>query len=109
MPGPGETLLSAVERLPSVRTVVGPHRRSAAVYVGARLVAEIDLDQDGAVVHTPADTIPTLLGVFPSSRRTANGIAFDLSEASHAPQALAAIERRAHVETLVPQFREASP
>jgi hypothetical protein len=109
MPGPGATLLSAVERLPSVRTEVVPDRRSAGVYVGARLVAEIDLDQDGVVVHTPADTVPTLLGVFPSSRQATNGIAFDLSEAGHYAEALAAIERRAHVETLVPQFREASP
>lgn len=109
MPGPGETLLSAVERLPSIKTEVDPGRRSAEVYVGARLVAEIDLDQDGVVVHNPADTIPTLLGVFPSSRPAANGIAFDLSDDGHYAEALAAIERRAHVETLVPQFRQASP
>jgi hypothetical protein len=109
MTRPGETLLSAVQRLPFVRAAVDPGGRTAGVYVGARRVAEIDLDQDGVVVYNPTDYIPTLLRVFPSSRPVAEGIAFDLSDAGHCEEALAAISRRAHVETLVPQFRDASP
>jgi hypothetical protein len=109
MTRPGETLIAALEPLPSVRVKVAPGRGSAGVYVDVRRVADIDLDGDAVLVYSPAETIPTLLGVFPSSRPVAEGIAFDLSDAGHCAEALAAIRRRAHVETLVPQFRESSP
>lgn len=109
MTGVSETLLAAVERLPSVRVEIDDARRSAGVSVGARLIADIDLEQSRVLVHAPADTIQTLHGAFPSSRPAAHGIVFDLADAEHSAEALAAIRRRAHVETLVPQFREGSP
>jgi hypothetical protein len=47
--------------------------------------------------------------VFPSSRPTDEGIAFDLADARSRSEALAAIRRRVNVERLIPQFRATSP
>jgi hypothetical protein len=74
--------------------------------VAAGLVARIDLRHGGVLVHTPADTIPTLQRVFPSARPAAGGIAFDAADSS---EALAAIRRRVKVQRLLWQFLVASP
>jgi hypothetical protein len=104
-----ETILAAVEGLPSVKLEIDAAQRSAGVRVGARLVARIDLGHGGVLVSAPAEWIPTLQRVFPSSRATANGIVFDLADSQNCSEALAAIRRRVNVERLVPQFRVASP
>jgi hypothetical protein len=102
------TLLSGVERLAGVTLEVDNAQSSAGVRVGARLVAHIDL-QDGCVlVNAPADTIATLHRLFPSSRPTAHGIVFDLADSQDCSEALAAIQRRVHVERFSWQFRGAS-
>ena len=104
-----ETVLVAVERLPAVKLEIDDAQASAGVRVGARLVAHIDLRRGGVLVDAPADTIPTLHRVFPSSRPTAYGIVFDLAHARGSSEALAAIRRRVNVERLVWQLRLASP
>lgn len=104
-----ESILGAVERLPAAKLEVDDSHVSAGVRVGARIVARIDLRHGGVLVDLPADRIPTLQRVFPSSRPTADGIAFDLADAQSCVEALAAIRRRVNVEGFVWQFRAASP
>jgi hypothetical protein len=104
-----QALLAAVERIPGVELEIDDARTSAAVRVGAQVVARIDLWHGHVVVNAPADVIPTLQGVFPSSTRAATGIAFDLDHAQARSEALPAIRRRVDVERVVAQYREASP
>jgi hypothetical protein len=67
------TILAAVERLPAFKLEIDDAQRSAGVRVGVRLVARIDL-RHGVVLGTvPADTIPILQRVFPSSRPLRTG------------------------------------
>jgi hypothetical protein len=104
-----ETLLAAVERLPGVRLEIDDARRSAGVHVAARLVAHLELAQGRVVVSAPADIVPTLERVFPRSRPIVNGVVFELEDAHHHSEALAAIRRRVSVERLMWQFRVSSP
>ena len=105
-----ESVLSAVEGLPGVEVHIDDAEAEAGVRVGARVVARIDLRGHGGVlVELPEDRIPTLQRVFPSSRPTADGIAFDLADSKCRAEAIAAIRRRVNVERLVWQFRVASP
>jgi hypothetical protein len=104
-----EQLLAAVERLPGVRVEIDGARGSAAVRVGAGLVARVDLGHGRVVVDAPADVIPALQQAFPSSRPATGGIAFDLADEPARADALGAIRRRVDVERVVAQFREASP
>jgi hypothetical protein len=104
-----ETIVAAVERLPAARLEIDEARRWAAVRVGARVVARIDLRHGGVVVNAPADTVPTLQRVFGSSRPIADGIVFDVTDAQGGSDALAAIRRRVNVERLAWQFRVSSP
>jgi hypothetical protein len=103
------TLLEAVQRLPAVRVEVEDGRGSAHVRVGARPIASIDLDRSQVLVHVDADRIPPVRRVFPSARETAEGIVFDVAGPRDSAQALAAIRRRADVETFGAQSRAASP
>jgi hypothetical protein len=104
-----ETLLAAVERLPGVTLEIDDARRSAGVHVAARLVAHLELVQGRVVVSAPADMVPALERVFPCSRPIANGVVFELEDAHHHSEALAAIRRRVKVERLMWQFRVSSP
>jgi hypothetical protein len=104
-----DNMLAAVEGLPSVRVEIDDDRTSAGVRVGTRPVARIDLRRGRVHVNVPAERIPALRRRFASSRPTANGIVFDLSDAHGHTEALAAIRRRVNVERLAPQFRVASP
>jgi hypothetical protein len=104
-----EDLLGAVEALPAVRLDIDDDQRSAGIRVGARLVARIDLRRGSVLVNAAAERIPALRRRFPSSRPTANGILFDLTDAEAGSEALAAICRRVNVERLGPQLRVASP
>jgi hypothetical protein len=103
------TILAAIQRIPAVNLEIDEGRAYAGVQVGGRRVARVDLRDGRVVVYAPADTIPTLQRVFPSSHPTADGIVFDPLDAENCRQALAAIDRRVQVERLVPQFRVASP
>jgi hypothetical protein len=109
MTGSANTLLAALERIPGVRLEIDEAQRAADVRVGARVIARIDLQHDHVVVDTPADLIPTVQRVFPSSRPVANGISFGLDGDQTRREALAAIRRRVNVERVATQFREASP
>jgi len=109
MTWPVEALLAAVRQIPAVSVEIDDAQRSATVRVGARSVACIDLLHGRVVVKAPADVIPTLQPVFPSSRPAANGIAFDLADDHARSEALAAIRRRVRVERVVAQLRDASP
>jgi hypothetical protein len=82
MTGSVEALLAAVQRIPAVTLEIDDAQRSAGVRVGATLIARIDLWHGRVLVHAPADVIPTLRRVFPSSRPAANGIAMRSSTAS---------------------------
>ena len=104
-----EAILRAVERVPAVKLEIDDAHTSAGVRVGARVVARIDVQHGGVLVIASANTIPSLERVFPSSRPTADGIVFGLTDARGCSEALAAIRRRARVERLVWQFRVASP
>jgi hypothetical protein len=77
--------------------------------VAARHVAQLELAHGRVVVIAPADMVPALERVFPSSRPIANGVAFELENAHHHSEALAAIRRRVTVERLMWQFRVSSP
>jgi hypothetical protein len=105
----GETLLAAVEGLPGVTVEIDDARRSAGVRVAARLVAHLELVQGRVVVSAPADMVPALERVDPRSRPIANGVVFELEDADHLPEALAAIRRRVRVERLMWQFLVSSP
>jgi hypothetical protein len=107
--GPIEDLLAAVGRLPSARVEIDDAQASASVRVGARVVADIDLRHGRVLVHAPADVIPTLRQVFPSSQPAASGIALDLADARAGAEAFGAIRRRVDVERLVGQYRDSSP
>ena len=102
-------ILTAAERLPAVAVEFDDARRRAEVRVNARVVAHIDLDHDRVLVTAPADVIPALGRVFPSSRRAAAGIVFDLRDGQTCSEALDAIRRRVNVERFRPQSRLASP
>jgi hypothetical protein len=104
-----EALLAAVERLPGVRLEIDDARSSAGVRVAARQVAQLELVHGRVVVSAPADMVPALERVFPSSRPIPNGVAFELDDAHHHSEALAAIRRRVTVERLMWQFRVSSP
>jgi len=109
MPGSADAILAAIERHPAVKVQIDDARPSAAVRVGARVVAHVDLRRGGVLVSAPADTVPTLQRLFPSCRPTADGIAFDLVGCECRSEALAAIRRRVNVEHLSWQSRAASP
>lgn len=102
-----ERLLGAVEGLPAARVEIDAARRSAAVRVGARRVARIDLR--GVLVHAPAGTTRRLQRLFPSARPTPRGIVFHLAEPQGSSEALEAIRRRVTMERLIWQSRVASP
>jgi hypothetical protein len=104
-----EDILGAVEGLPAVRLDIDDNQRPAGVRVGARVVARIDLRRGSVLVSAAAERIPALRRRFSSSRRTANGIVFDLTDAEDRSEALAAIRRRVNVERLAPHLRVASP
>jgi hypothetical protein len=104
-----ETLLAAVERLPGVTVDIGDARSSAGVSVGARQVAQLELAHGRVVVSAPADMVPALERVFPCSRPIADGVVFELEDAHHHSEALAAIRRRVRVERLLWQLRVSSP
>lgn len=106
---PVEILLAALRRIPTIALEVDDAHGSAAARVSARFVAHIDLQRGRVRVSAPADTVPTLLRVFPSARPDGDGIVFDLGDDGDPSQALAAIRRRANVERLSSQFRDASP
>jgi hypothetical protein len=101
--------LAAIERLPGVTLEIDDARSSAGVRVAARQVAQLELVQGRVVVSGPADMVPALERVFPGSRPIANGVVFELGDARHHSEALAAIRRRVRVERLVWQFRVSSP
>jgi hypothetical protein len=109
MTGHVEALLEAVQRLVAVRIDRQDAGGSAEVRVGACLIARIDGLHSQVFVYLPADRIPDVRRMFPSSRETAGGLVFDIADPRSASEALAAIRRRAHVETFAPQFRVASP
>jgi hypothetical protein len=104
-----ETMLSAISRMPGVGVANDETRGYAEVRVDGRLVARIDLRRGEAHVNAPVDFIPTLQRAFPTSRRSATGIVFDLTSRQDSVVALAAIRRRVNVERLVWQFRAGSP
>jgi hypothetical protein len=102
-------MLSTIERMPAVGLAIDEARGWAGVWVGARLVARIDLRRGEAHVHAPADVIPTLQRTFPTSRPSPTGVVFDLIDGQNHLAARAAIRRRVNVERLAWQFRVASP
>ena len=104
-----DSFLASVERLSAATVEIDDARRSADVRVGSELVARIDLRDGHVLVKAPADTIPTLQRLFPSSRPTADVIIFHVDDRRDRAQALAAIRRRVDVQWLVPQFRAGSP
>jgi hypothetical protein len=104
-----EQLLATLERLPEVWLDIDTAQRSGGVRVDGQLVACIDLEHDRVLVNAPADVIPTLDAVFPSSSPTADGIVFDLVDPRSSSEALAAIRRRARVQRFVWQLQSASP
>jgi hypothetical protein len=107
MTGSADSLVTALRRLSAVTMEM--HDGWAGVRAGSRLVARIDLRHDRALVYAPADTIPTLRGLFPSARPAPGGIVFDLTEPGASSEAQRAVRRRVKVERLLPQFRDASP
>jgi hypothetical protein len=102
------SVLAAIKRLPAVELEIDDAHGSAEVRVGTWVVTRIDLERGTVVVTAPADVIPGLQRLFPSSRATANGIVFDVVDCQGRSEALAAINRRANVQRLIPQFRTAS-
>jgi hypothetical protein len=104
-----ETLRAAVERLPGVTLEIDDARGSAGVRVAARVVAHLELVQGRVVVNAPDDMVPSLERVFPCSCPIANGVVFELADAHHHAEALAAIRRRVKVERLMWQLRVSSP
>jgi hypothetical protein len=103
------SLLAATEQLPAVDLAIDHARGSAEARVGTCTISRIDLEHGHVRVTAPEDTIPTLRRLFPSSRVTPSGIAFDLVDSQGRSEALAAIRRRAHVQRFLWQFRVASP
>jgi hypothetical protein len=104
-----DAFLAEVERLSAATVEIDEPRGSAEVRVGSQHVARIDLRDGHVLVKAPADTIPALQRLFPASRPTAEGLAFEVDEPPDRAQALAAIRRRVGVQWLVPQFRAGSP
>jgi hypothetical protein len=104
-----ETLLAAVERLPGVTLEIDDARGLAGVRVAARVVAHLELVQGRVVVGAPADMVPAFERIFPCARPIANGVVFELEDAHHHSEALAAIRRRVMVERLMWQLRVSSP
>jgi hypothetical protein len=109
MSGSVEAIVAALERLPAVALDAHRPSDSAAIRVGARVIARIDRRHDTVFVSAPPDTLPTLQQAFPSGRPLGRGIEFDLARTQGAADALGAIRRRANVERLVWQFRLRSP
>jgi hypothetical protein len=109
MTSPVDGLLGALERLPPARLETDWSAGSAAVRVGARTVARIDLRRARVLVEAPADWIPALRSLFPASRAAADGIVFRLVDSDSCGEALAAIRRRADIQRFVGQFRAGSP
>jgi hypothetical protein len=107
--GPVDRLLAALEHQPPARLQVDRRGGSAAVRVGAGVVARIDLRRARVLVDAPADRIPTLRALYPSSRPARGGIVFHLGDSGSYSEALAAIRRRARVQRFVGQFRSGSP
>jgi hypothetical protein len=108
-PQPMETIVAAVERIPVVKVETDEAETSANVRVGTRIVARLDLAHGRVLVHTPADAAQTLRRVFPSSRPTAGGIAFDLGGSEDCSEALASIVERVKAEIFMHQARWSSP
>jgi hypothetical protein len=108
-PQPIETIVAAVDRVPAAMVDIDDARTSANVRVGGRIVARLDLRHGRVLVNSPADTLPTLQRVFPSSRPTAEGIVFDLADSQDCSEALASILERVRVEIFMHQARWASP
>jgi hypothetical protein len=104
-----EAIVAAVERLPAIALDTDHASHSAAVRVGARVIARIDLRNGSVFVSAPPDTIPTMHRVFPSGRPLGRGMQFDAAGTQGSTDALDAIRRRANVERLVWQFRLRSP
>ena len=104
-----DTILAELEHVPAANVEIDDGATTAAVRVGARVVAHIDLRGGGVLVELPPDRIPILARVFPSCHATADGIAFDLASKQSRSEALEAIRRRVNVERLIWQFRAASP
>ena len=104
-----ETFLAAVQYVRTATVEIDAASESAGVRIGDRPLAHIDLRHGRVAVDAPANVIPTLQRLFPSSRPATGGIVFDLADPRARPEALAAIRRRANVERLVGQALEASP
>jgi hypothetical protein len=104
-----EALLAAIARMPAVGLEVDEAGGEARVGVAGRRVARVELARERVVVDVPAERIAALHRIFPSSRALADGLAFDVADATGAAEALAAIRRRATVEQMGAQARLASP
>jgi hypothetical protein len=104
-PRPIDAILAAVRSLPDATLEMDFDRGCASVHVGVRLVANIDLRRGDVLVYLPIDRIPTLRCIFPSARAAPTGILFDLACPQSCSETLAAIRRRANMETLAPRRR----
>lgn len=103
------SVLAEIRRAPAIELEIDDAHCSAEARVDNWVIARIDLERGTVLVTAPADTIPTLQCLFPSSRATTHGIVFDLATSQGRLEALAAIHRRATVQRFIPQFRAASP
>jgi hypothetical protein len=108
-PRPVDAIVTAVRSLSDATLEVDLDHGCVSVQVGVRLVANIDLRRGDVLVYLPIDRIPTLRCIFPSARPTPAGILFDLACPQSCTETLAAIRRRANMETLAPRHRLDSP
>jgi len=98
---PLDNILAAVDKMGSARLEID--EEAANVRVGARVLARIDLHRDELLVNAP------LQNAFPSARRAASGLVFDIADSRNEPNAVAALHRRVKVEQLAWQVRVGSP
>ena len=104
-----QNVLNVVRRWPSTRVQIDERRGAASITVGPRVVARIGLCDPSVSVFAPADTLESLLEIFPLATRQPDGISFRLGGRVSQEVVLAAIERRVTVERYAGQFREQSP
>jgi hypothetical protein len=80
---PLDNILAAVDKMGSARLEID--EEAANVRVGARVLARIDLHRDELLVNAPSDVLPALQNAFPSARRAASGLLFDIADSRNEP------------------------